>query len=269
MKVTLIDMSVVIYQCYFRNYKSHKEGRQSKDTVRNYMKLELVNLFAPAVTKGYEVVLIFDKKRDKKYWRQEFIESNAEFYRNLWDDENTGRGHNTGEGPNEEGYKGGRLKATEYTSLLDRTREAAELLKLDYPFFEEPGLEADDWYGLLVKYKGVTDCIDIVSVDRDLSGLLKVGDKAIRFVDMYPKRRYSIHYSEDIVSYFQEKLHPSIETPEEAYYWKQQLGESGDNLLPGCHIELIDLVNHCAPISMGFEHCHERAKDFWNRTKSS
>jgi hypothetical protein len=81
---------------------------------------------------------------------------------------------------------------------------------------------------------------------------------------MYPKRRYSVHYSEDIVNYFKEKLHPSIETPEEAYHWKQQLGESGDNLLPGCHIELIDLVNHCAPKSMGFEPCHERAKAFWN-----
>jgi hypothetical protein len=228
MKITLIDMSVVQYQLYHRHCKNFKEGRQSKDTVRNYMKLEIINFIAPAVAKGFSPVLIFDKKRNDKYWRQDFIEMHEGFYRSLWDDETLGRGANTGDGPNEEFYKGGRMKAAEYSSLLSRIKEAAEILKTEHPFFEEPGLEADDFYGLLVKYKGAKDCIDIVSVDRDLSGLLKVGDKTIRFIDLYYARKYKVYSAEDIVSFFRDKLHPSIETPEEAYYWKQQLGESGD-----------------------------------------
>ena len=263
-KYALIDMSVLIYQVYFRNYKWYNQERHTEKTLINFLFNKLNELIAPAIAPGFTPIYIFDKKKDGVYWRQRFIDDNAEFYTALWSDPKNGRGMNTGTGPNDEKYKGGRLKAKDYNAVLGFTRTASELFKTEpYIWFEEPGLEADDLFALFVKYVPSNVHLDLVTVDRDISGLLKLDNPHIRFIDLYPKRRYEVNYAEDIVKYFKNKLHPSIETPEEAYYWKQQLSEVGDNLLAGCHIELIDLVNHCAPISYGFASTHEAVINFY------
>lgn len=262
-KFTLVDMSVVIYQVYFRNYKWFNPLIHKEEALIPFLLKKIEELIKPAIDKDYQPVYIFDKKRNNKYWRQEFIENNVEFYRSLWDDPTTGRGKNIGSGPNDEAYKGARLKPKDYNPVLNYTRKAAELLKEKSHWFETPGLEADDLFGLLVKYKPDNVHLDLLTVDRDIAGLLQLDNLTIRFVDLYPKRRYSIHYAEDIVEYFQNKLHPDIKTPAQAYYWKQQLGEAADNLKPGCHIELIDLVNHCAPLEYGFTETHEQIKNFY------
>ncbi len=264
-KFSLIDVSNIVYQVYFRNYKFYNENRHTEKNIVPFLLNKINELIAPAIQQDFVPIYLFDKKKDGKYWRQDFIEDNAEFYSELWANPATGRGMNTGSGPNQEQYKGGRLAPDKYNPVLNYTRKAAELLKTQPGYwFEEPGLEADDWAGLLVKYAPANYHLDLVTVDKDWAGLLRLNDSRIRFIDLYPKRRYEIQYAEDAVSYFNKKLHPSIETPAEAYYWKQQLGETGDNLLPGSHIELIDLINHCAPISYGFEHCHQKIKTFLN-----
>jgi 5'-3' exonuclease len=264
-KFSLIDVSNIVYQVYFRNYKWFNPNQHKEAVLIPFLLNKINELIAPAIHIDYTPVYLFDKKKDGKYWRQNFIDDNSEFYSALWADPNTGSGYNRTNVTPDEKYKGGRLKPTDYNPVLNYTRAAAELLKVQSNYwFEEPGLEADDWAGLLVKYKPDNFFLDLVTVDKDWAGLLRLNDLTIRFIDLYPKRRYEVQYAEDAVSYFNKKLHPSIETPEEAYYWKQQLGESGDNLLAGCHIELIDLINHCAPINYGFEPCHQQVKAFYS-----
>jgi 5'-3' exonuclease len=263
-KFSLIDVSNIVYQVYFRNYKWFNPNQHTEKALVPFLLNKINELIAPAVQQDFVPIYLYDKKKNSKYWRQNFIEDNAKFYSELWADPTTGRGMNTGSEPNQEQYKGGRLTPDKYNPVLNYTRKAAELLKTQPGYwFEEPGLEADDFTGLLVKYAPANYHLDLVSVDKDWCGLLKLDNPNIRFIDMYPKRRYEIHYAEDVVKYFQAKLHSSIEKPEEAYYWKQQLGETGDNLLPGCHIELIDLINHCAPETYGFAAVHKQIIDFW------
>jgi hypothetical protein len=266
MSYCLIDTSNIIYQVYFRNYKWYNPLVHKSETLIPFLTSKIIELITPAIQPGFIPILLFDKKKDSKYWRQEFIENHADFYEKLWADPSTGLGMNTSTSKEiDSKYKGGRLKSTDYNPVLEFTRQAAERLKASYLWLEEPGLEADDWAGLFVKYKPENVLIDLVTVDRDWAALAREG---VRWVNMLPKSRYTVEYSEQVVKYFQAKLHSSIKDPFEAFEWKRVKGERGDNLLPGCHIELIDLINHCAPISYGFEHCHTTVKNFYENYNS-
>ena len=265
-KFSLIDVSTAVYMTYFRCYRNYNPNRPEEVVVK-YLKQQLLALIEPAIQPGYYPVLLFDCKQNGVYWRQNFIDNHAAYYSELWANPKTGNGMNAAGAVNDEKYKGGRLKSTDYNPILKLTWIAARQLAEQYVCFEEPGLEADDFAGLLVAYKPDNVSLDLVTVDRDWAMLLR--NETIRFIDLYPKRRYQIEYTEDAVKYFQNKIHSSIETPEEAAYWKAKLGEKSDNCLPGSHVELVDLVNHAAPISYGFQDAHDRVINFFSNPQSS
>jgi hypothetical protein len=254
LKYSLIDVSNLIYQVYFANYKAYNPNIHINPVPFLYDKL--VALVTPAIKPGYKPVFLFDKKRDGCYWRQNFIDDRAKFYSELWEQVSSSESV-------DQKYKGGRLKASDYNPILDYTREASELLKKQL-YFEEPGLEADDLAGLLCKYRPKDCYLDLVTVDWDWAGLLELNNNKIRFIDLYYRRRYKVHKADDVVDYFKSKLCKEVESPDQAYYWKQKLGEKGDNLLAGCDIELIDLKNYSAPLDYGFESAHQLVKDFYN-----
>jgi 5'-3' exonuclease len=253
-KLALVDMSVMIYQTYFRHCKYYNEGRNKDTATIAFIELELVKLFQPGVSKDFTPILVFDKKdSDKVYWRQKFIEQHQEEHNEKWAQQGS---------IEDQAYKGGRLKPKDYSKLLCLTRLAAENLKEKYIFFEYPGLEADDLVALLCQYKNTDDFIDLLTVDRDWSGL--VDDyRNIRWVNFLPKQRYKIETEINVVNYFKTKLDSGLEHPSECYQYKRDYGEVGDNLPKNCRIELIDLINHSAPISFGFQPAHDLIKDFY------
>jgi 5'-3' exonuclease len=252
LKLALIDMSVIIYQTYFRNEKAFQARFKDKPEVQEYFVKQLDYLLLQSVQESFQPVLLFDKKSDGKYWRQNFIEDNQEEHTKAWSETTTKK-------PEDKKYKGGRLAPKAYSDLLGICRKAGEILKDKYVYLEEPGLEADDLCGLVIKYKATETHVDLITVDRDWSGLVD-DSKNIRFIDQYPKRRGQILKEADVVKFFQEKLSKELVHPSEAYEFKRVIGEAGDNLPANCRIELIDLIEYCAPVSMGFQSAHDRVK---------
>ena len=253
--LALIDVSTILYQVYFRNCKSYKSGVHKESTTINWLYGAILSLTKPGIAPGYTPVYLFDQKRQGSYWRQEFMDQHKELYSKLWADYS--------EKKRDESYKGGRLTPEEYNPLLDLTRKAAELIKKDHLWFSVPGLEADDFAGLFTKYKEPDIFLDFVTVDRDWAALTD-DEKNVRWINMYTKKRYTIETQKEVLEYFRKKLSKKIMHPLDAFEFKRLKGELGDNLPPGCHIELIDLLNHCAPLDYGFESAHTAVKEFYN-----
>lgn len=254
-KYVLVDVSTVVYQTYYRFARQFGKRSLDPETTTSFLLSQLNALITPGIQPGYQPVYLFDRKRNGVYWRQEFIDDHAVFYSELW------AKHNPKE--LDTAYKGGRLKPEAYNILLKYTRDASEQLKKQGPWFDVPGLEADDFAGLFVKYKPEDVYLDLLTVDRDWCLLTKPNT---RWINMLPKKRYQIETEVEAVNYFREKLDSSINTPLEAAEAKRVIGEKGDQLPPGCHIELIDLYNHCAPIDFGFAPAHESVINFYRNS---
>jgi 5'-3' exonuclease len=251
-KYCLVDVSTIIYQAYYRFAKQFGKRAFDPKTTTAFLLDQLNALIEPGIQPGYLPIYLYDRKKDGVYWRQEFINDHAVFYSELW----------AAYRPKEldTGYKGGRLKPEDYNVLLKYTRDAAELLKNQGPWFGAPGLEADDFAGLFVKYKPEDVYLDLLTVDRDWCGLTSPG---VRWINMLPKKRYQIETEIEAVEYFKAKLDSAITAPYEAYEAKRVKGELGDQLPPGCHIKLIDIVNHAAPIDYGFAQDHQDVINFY------
>lgn len=251
-KYCLIDVSTIVYQTYYRFARQFGKRSLDPETTTSFLLSQLNTLIAPGIQPGYQPVYLFDRKRNGVYWRQEFIDDHSVFYSELWTKHN----------PKEldTAYKGGRLKPEAYNILLKYTRDAAEKLKEQGPWFDVPGLEADDFAGLFVKYKPEDVYLDLLTVDRDHSGLTR---PKVRWINMLPKKRYQIETEIEVIEYFRIKLSPNINSPIEAFEAKRVKGELGDQLPPGCHIELIDLYNYSAPKDFGFATAHEAVINFY------
>lgn len=245
-------MSNIVYQIYFRFAKQFGKRNLDADTTINFLHTQLDNLIKPGIQSDYIPIYLYDYKKDGVYWRQNMIDDYPVFYSELWAKYSNKK--------QDESYKGGRLKPEAYNQILGYTRKASELLKKGNLWFGTPGLESDDYAGLLVKYKPENVYIDLLTVDRDWCGLTR---PKVRWINMLPKKRYTIETEIEAVLYFQEKLSASIKSPIEAYEAKRVKGELGDNLPPGCHIEMIDLYNHAAPIDYGFKPAHDAIKQFY------
>ncbi len=251
-KYCLIDISNIIYQVYFRFAKNMGKRALDPQVTTLFLKQQLWALIEPGIQPGYLPVLLFDSKREGVYWRQEFMLDHTRFYSELW--------ANYSEKNRDESYKGGRLAPEAYNVILDYCRDAAELLKAEYCHFSYAGLEADDFAGLFAKYKPEQVYLDLLTVDRDWCALTK---PKIRWINMLAKKRYMVETEVEAVAYFKAKLSKQIKTAHEAYEFKRVKGELGDNLPPGCHIELIDLYNHAAPFDFGFAKAHEAVITFY------
>jgi 5'-3' exonuclease, N-terminal resolvase-like domain len=251
-KYCLIDVSTIIYQTYYRFAKQFGKRTLNPETTTAFLLDQLNALIEPGVQLGYMPVYLYDRKQDGAYWRQNFIDDHSVFYSELW----------TAHNPKEldTAYKGGRLKPEAYNVLLKYTRDAAELLKKQGPWFDTPGLEADDFVGLFVKYKPEEVYLDLLTVDRDWSCCAR---PKVQWINMLPKKRYQIETEVEVVEYFKAKLDPVITTPIQAFEAKRVKGELGDQLPPGCHIELIDIVNYAAPIDYGFAQDHQNVINFY------
>jgi 5'-3' exonuclease len=251
--LTLLDASVLIYQTYYRHERSFNPKIHSGEKTVEHFADKLYQLFKPAIADGFEPVLIYDRKdADGVYWRQKFIEENQEEHTAAW----------TKQGAiSDQSYKGNRKAKHEYSELLDIVKEAGERLKLHYKHLIWPGLEADDLAGLVCQYKPHDLAVDLVTVDRDWAGLTDK-ERNIRWINMLPKKRYTIETEDEVAAYFRQKLDKNLIHPSEAYFYKRMYAEAGDNLPANCRIELLDLVNFSAPISMGFEDAHEYVKEF-------
>lgn len=251
--LTLIDMSVIIYQTYFRNNVYYTGSRHQKDATVNYLESQMLGLITPAIGTGFTPVLIYDQKdKDGVYWRQKFIDKHQEEHTAAWDKQ--------GAIPDQT-YKGNRKAKSEYSDLIYLAKEAGERLKYKYYHLIYPGLEADDLAGLVCQYKTLESGVDLVTVDRDWAGLTDKNRK-IRWINMLPKKRYSIETEDEVLAYFQKKLDKRMLHPSEAFEYKRQYSEASDNLPANCRIELIDLLNFSAPVSMGFQPAHDYVQAF-------
>lgn len=251
--LALVDMSVIIYQTYFRNNAYYNGNLHKKEQTVKYLKAQMQGLINPAVQAGFTAVLIYDQKdKEGVYWRQKFIEKHQAEHNAAWDKQ--------GAIP-DQSYKGNRKAKSDYSDLILLAKQAGDELKTENHHLSYAGLEADDLAGLICRYKSPESCVDLITVDRDLAGLADKAKK-IRWINMHPKKRYSIETEDEVLAYFRKKLDKRMLHPSEAYEYKRQYSEAGDNLPANCRIELIDLLNFSAPISMGFQDAHDYIQHF-------
>lgn len=247
---TLIDISSLQYSTYFR---FSKQGFRA-DIAVNQAKRSLVNAIIPAIQIGYKPILVFDKKdSERKYWRQHFIEMQYEEHCSKFPDNHSN--HN---------YKEPKTPKLVDLEVMAVVKQAANLLKGSFNFFETPGLEADDLIALICKYKKAETKIDIFTGDRDLAGLVN-DTTCIRWINAQNPGKYNIETEAAVVAYFQHKVSQRVNHPSEVYNWKAKTGDKSDNLPKNCAVELVDLINYAAPKAFGFESTHTEIKNYMER----
>jgi 5'-3' exonuclease len=246
MNLTLIDISFLIHTVYFRFEKNPPKVNLSLK-----VKQALISILQPAVSKGFTPILVFDKKdSDKVYWRQKFIEQLGESHYSKFPSNVTNRN-----------YKEKSKEKAVNKELMSVIKKAAFDLTGVFKGFGFWGLEADDYIGLICKYKSSEDKVDIFTGDRDLAGLVD-DSRQIRWIQAHSTNRYSIETEAAVIEFFKRKVSAKIKHPNEVYYYKAIKGDSSDNLPRNCSIELVDLINHSAPIEFGFEVIHKEVQSW-------
>ena len=140
-------------------------------------------------------------------------------------------------------YKAGRKPKPEKWSLITRAGyEAAE--KLGYPIVREKWMEADDIIAQFVRERSIdkSSAMVIWTVDTDLLQLVDDAEGTCPVV--WYNTPYPPYYRDVTVAkaYWLKRWKHRISHPKEIAAYKQEHGDSSDNLLPGSPIGVIDLL---------------------------
>lgn len=141
-------------------------------------------------------------------------------------------------------YKGGRPdKPSLFPLVLEEGYKYVKAKGSPYHFFDKPLYEADDVAGKIARIQRTDPPLDryilLSTVDGDWQGLVSDQHKIVwcNTGPWLPR----IRCENEVCDYYLRKEKLKIKTARETYTTKVQVGDSGDNLLPGSDLRFFDL----------------------------
>lgn len=141
-------------------------------------------------------------------------------------------------------YKGGRPdKPSLFPIVLDEGYKYVKAAGSPYHFFDKPLYEADDIAGKIARIQRTDPPLDrhilLSTVDGDWQGLVSDEHKIVwcNTGPWLPR----IRCEAEVCDYYLRKEKLQITTARETYTTKVQVGDAGDNLLPGTPLRFFDL----------------------------
>lgn len=141
-------------------------------------------------------------------------------------------------------YKGGRPdKPSLFPIVLDEGYKYVKAAGSPYHFFDKPLYEADDIAGKIARIQRTDPPLDrhilLSTVDGDWQGLVSDKHKIVwcNTGPWLPR----IRCEAEVCDYYLRKEKLQITTARETYTTKVQVGDAGDNLLPGTPLRFFDL----------------------------
>lgn len=143
-------------------------------------------------------------------------------------------------------YKGGRPdKPSLFPLVLDEGYKYINSPGSTFNFFDKPGYEADDIAGKIARIQRTDPALDryvlLSTVDGDWQGLVSDAHKVVwcNTGPWLPR----IRTETEVCDYYLRKEKLQINTARETYTVKVEVGDSGDNLLPGTDLRFFDLYD--------------------------
>jgi hypothetical protein len=141
-------------------------------------------------------------------------------------------------------YKGGRPdKPSLFPIILEEGYKYIKSPGSTFHFFEKEYYEADDIAGKIARIQRESPPVDrhilLSTLDGDWQGLVSDQNKTIwcNTGPWLPR----IRTEEEVCDYYLRKEKLKISTARETYTVKVEVGDKGDNLLPGTHLRFFDL----------------------------
>ncbi len=143
-------------------------------------------------------------------------------------------------------YKGGRPdKPSLFPLVLEEGYKYIQSPGSTFEFFDKPGYEADDIAGKVARIQRTDPVLDryilLSTVDGDWQGLVSDKHKIVwcNTGPWLPR----IRTEKEVCDYYLRKEKLNIKTARETYTVKVEVGDSGDNLLPGTPLRFFDLYD--------------------------
>lgn len=143
-------------------------------------------------------------------------------------------------------YKGGRPdKPSLFPLVLDEGYKYINSPGSTFNFFDKPGYEADDIAGKIARIQRTDPVLDryvlLSTVDGDWQGLVSDEHKIVwcNTGPWLPR----IRTEPEVCDYYLRKEKLQINTARETYTVKVEVGDAGDNLLPGTDLRFFDLYD--------------------------
>lgn len=272
----IIDFSCIKHSVGFANLKSFQASRfkdlgpedvgshAEKVVIKmlyDDIESQIVNLYKQEdLYPADKIVLVLDHPVNGKYWRNIFQEKrlgladlkSPEFKELSAEDQQLEIIKHQ-----QQGYKGHRIKDWNfYTGCLKiASRQFLEsFVKRGGSAFSFPLLEADDFVGLLIKYKPQDLEIVLTTLDRD-HGQLVSDQKNVKWQNLHYKNYGKVETEKDALKFFTKKLGEKNMTNSEGVVSMSEVvkaksikGDVGDNLAKGCDKEVMCLEKFCAPL---------------------
>lgn len=143
-------------------------------------------------------------------------------------------------------YKGGRPdKPSLFPLVLDEGYKYIRSPGSTFNFFDKPGYEADDIAGKIARIQRTDPALDryvlLSTVDGDWQGLVSDEHKTVwcNTGPWLPR----IRTESEVCDYYLRKEKLQISSARETYTVKVEVGDAGDNLLPGTPLRFFDLYD--------------------------